>query len=352
MFSPLAEHGGYDADCLMPSWLDGGDMYVSDFVRQSVLFLGNKDAKTGRFHPRATAFVVSIHEGGLGFRFVVTADHAISGFAEKGWEIYVRSNLISGGVREDNWSKGHWYFHPLVGTTDVAIAPIDFQPDEEFKTILLRSDGSLGPGSQTAIAGTAEILREKTIGLGDEVFIVGLFRSHYGLQRNIPILRVGNLAMMKGEPVKTDHCGYTEAYLVEARSIGGLSGSPVFVHVPVFEPRGGTVTQFYLLGLMHGHFDIPNLTEDTAVDAQDDPKRGINTGIGVVIPVEKIIETIDQPELVEMRRKAIQEHRAKGGAKADFDGEHPASDENPTHLEDFKRLVDVAARKRPQGDRT
>lgn len=301
-------------------------MFVSDFVRQSVLFLGNKDAKTSKFHPRATAFVVSIHEGGIGFRFIVTAEHAIAGFSKKGWDIYVRSNLINGGIREDNWVNGRWYCHPNVGSTDVALAPIDFNPDEEFKSILLRTDGSMA--SQGGISGTSEVLQEKKIGLGDEVFIVGLFRSHYGLQRNVPILRVGNLAMMKGEPVKTDYCGYTEAYLVEARSISGLSGSPVFIHVPLFEPRGGTVTQFFLLGLMHGHFDIQNLNEDTVVDTEAETTRGINSGIGVVIPVEKILETIDQPELAKMRKEIIKEHRKTRGTIGDIDGGPQSSGEN------------------------
>jgi hypothetical protein len=59
-------------------------------------------------------------------------------------------------------------------------------------------------------------MAEEKIGLGDEVFVVGLFRSHYGLQRNIPIIRVGNISMLKGEPVFTDYCGYTDAYLIEA----------------------------------------------------------------------------------------------------------------------------------------
>jgi hypothetical protein len=343
MFSPLTDSGDYDADCLTPSWLEGHSVFVEDIVRQSVLFLGNKDAKTGMFHPRATAFVVSIHEGGIGFRFVVTAEHAIAGFSEKKWEIYIRSNLVNGGVREDSWANAHWFFHPNVGSTDVAVATIDFQPDEEFRTILLRSDGST---SRTGMAATQELLQQRRIGLGDEIFIIGLFRSHYGRQRNVPIIRVGNLAMMKGEPVKTEYCGYTEAYLVEARSISGLSGSPVFIHVPLFEPDGGTVTQFFLLGLMHGHFDIQNLNEDTVLDSDEGTTKGINTGIGVVIPVEKILETIDQPELVEMRKKAITEHRKKGGAVADFAADDPpASDANPNHREDFNSLVNAAVQK-------
>ena len=60
-------------------------MYVDDVVRQCVLFLGNKDQKTGKFIPRATAFVVCLKEEDVGFRYVVTAEHNISGFQQKGW---------------------------------------------------------------------------------------------------------------------------------------------------------------------------------------------------------------------------------------------------------------------------
>jgi len=91
--------------------------------------------------------------------------------------------------------------------------------------------------------------------------------------------RVGNLAMMKGEPVHTA-VGDIDAHLVEASFIGGLSGSPVFLHVPEFNVRPGTFTQFFLLGLMHGHFDIQHLNEDTVVDSGE--TNGINIGIGVL----------------------------------------------------------------------
>lgn len=293
-------------------------MLVPDMVRQCVLFLGNKDDKTGRFRPRATAFVVSIHEGGIGFRFLVTAEHNVAGFKQKNWDIYVRSNLINGGVREDNWTNANWAYHPDVGSTDVAVAPIDFRPDEEFKSILLRTDNPLSGGAGEGIAGTWEKLHQKNIGLGDEVFVVGLFKSHHGQQRNIPILRVGNLAMARGEPVLTDYCGYVDAYLVEARSISGLSGSPVFIHAPIFDPRPGTFTQFYLLGLMHGHFDVKNFNEDIVLDSDHNTTTGINTGIGVVIPVEKILETIDQPDLSEMRKMIIAERRTPKGRPTDI----------------------------------
>jgi hypothetical protein len=279
-------------------------MLVPDLVRQCVLFLGSKDDKSGHFIPRATAFVVTIEEANLGFRYVVTAAHAIEGFHKHGLELFIRSNLANGGVREDSWGSARWFLHPGPEPTDIAVASIDFLPEEEFQAIVLRSDF---PGKD--ICATPQAMQAYNFGLGDEVFIVGLFRSHYGRQRNVPIIRVGNLAMMRGEPVETQY-GATDAYLVEARSIGGLSGSPVFVHHPVLNPQGAT--RYWLLGLMHGHFDIKNLNEDTVVDSLGCVTTGINTGVGVVIPVERILETLDQPELVAKRQKdAAEFHRGK-----------------------------------------
>jgi hypothetical protein len=50
---------------------------------------------------------------------------------------------------------------------------------------------------------------------------------HTGDLKNVPIVRVGNLASYPSEQIQTRAFGRMEAYLIEARSIGGLSGSPV-----------------------------------------------------------------------------------------------------------------------------
>jgi hypothetical protein len=289
-------------------------MFVDDNVRKCVFFLGTKE--NGKFQPRATAFVVAIADTEQGgFRYLVTAEHVVSGLLSRQKEIWLRSNLKDGTAREVHISPEHWWFHPdnEASPTDVAVAGVVFLNDEEYLAIPLN-----GPYGMSA---TSQMLDARAIGVGHEVFVTGLFRSHYGNQRNIPIVRVGNIAMMRGEPVKTEYCGYTDAYLIEARSVGGLSGSPVFISIPVivtggvdaqgkpcndFVPYQGDKT--HLLGLMHGHFDIQNLNEDVIVDDECGVTQGIHTGIGVVIPVEKILETIYHPELVESRRSVFKDH--------------------------------------------
>ena len=46
---------------------------------------------------------------------------------------------------------------------------------------------------------TREDFKKEGIGLGDEVIISGLFVKHHGRQRNVPIIRVGNVAAMPEE---------------------------------------------------------------------------------------------------------------------------------------------------------
>jgi hypothetical protein len=212
---------------------------------------------------------------------------------------FLRINTKSAAPEEIKCAPTDWWFHPNNerSATDVAIAPLTIDKDTDINPIPI-----FGPRS---VAATSDVMDRVRIGIGDEVAITGLFCSHHGQNRNVPITRIGNLAMLNEEPVKTKYCGHVDAYLVEARSIGGLSGSPVFIHLPAIRTIDGKTElhqkqktfQLYLLGLMHGHFDIENLNADVVLEDEKDATSGIHSGIGVVIPVEKIIETILQQEL-------------------------------------------------------
>ena len=117
--------------------------------------------------------------------------------------------------------------------------------------------------------------------------------------------------MMSTEPIQTE-LGFTEMYLVEARSIGGMSGSPVFVR-PTYGQKirredGELVTQFSvgtgetLLGMAQGHWAIRE-EEINKPSFTHDNKRGVNYGVALVVPAFKIYETIFQPFLVGMRQE-------------------------------------------------
>jgi hypothetical protein len=333
-------------------------MNLSDKVLKSVAFLGIR--KNGRFLPRATAFFVQWTEDQHRFDHLVTAEHVISGLLTKNQNIWLRVNLVSGGAAEIKMEPSLFYFHPQAEKTptDVAVCPISHILAEEESGELAEADiRFLNLNGQDGFLPSPEF-RKQYMGRGGNIGIIGLFRSHYGKERNVPIVRVGTIAALPEEPVLTK-IGYVEAYLIEARSIAGLSGSPVFAYPDLAlelakglrkEPRS---TGAALMGLVHGHFDVPNLNEDVVTD-EDAPERSVHTGIGVVVPVEKIVETIKHPDLVAMRKDIVKKLRESGATPdlADDVSESPppASDENPTHLEDFTRLVGAAARKPERED--
>jgi hypothetical protein len=245
------------------------------------------------------------------FDHLVTAEHVISGLLTKGHDIWLRVNLKNGDgaeVRIDD--PAAFRFHPdnEKEPTDVAVCPFDpngFEDDKTGEKLVVDSVALILEESIRGFLPTPEFINQ-SIGLGSEIATVGLFRSHYGKNQNIPIIRVGNISALPGEPVHTSYAGYISAYLIEARSIAGLSGSPVFV----LADTAAVMTMAFsrketqgtaLLGLMHGHFDVTNLNEDVVAD-ENAPTQSIHTGIGIVIPVNKILETIRHPELTAMRK--------------------------------------------------
>ena len=265
-------------------------MVVSDEIRKCVVFVGFQVA-SGEMRLAGSAFFVSrAEEGTKGVDiFLATAKHVIDGIRNLGLsEVFIRVNTNQG---ESVWAKcqhNDWLFHPTDQSVDLALLRTGV-PDGWDHLVI--------PSSMCA---TSEILRKNEVGLGDEVFVVGLFRHHHGVRKNIPIVRVGNLAAMAEEKVSTKDFGLVDAYLIEARSIGGLSGSPVFLNMGAVRYLDGGVKHarnglmVILLGLVHGHYDVPSSSVDT-VDAQSpetlSPER-VNTGIAIVVPMEKIRETI------------------------------------------------------------
>jgi hypothetical protein len=55
--------------------------------------------------------------------------------------------------------------------------------------------------------------------------------------------------------------------------------------------------------MMHGHWDIRESDLNKPTIAPE-LRHGVNIGIGIVVPAEKILETINQPRLVEFRAEA------------------------------------------------
>jgi hypothetical protein len=155
-----------------------------------------------------------------------------------------------------------------------------------------------------------------TLSVGDDVFFVGLFSQQPGRERNLPIARFGAISRMPVEPITVRRDETTEeltGYLVEARSWGGHSGSPVFWYsrIPKTEyvpaprdpafPSGlmPTFREYHLislLGLVSAHFDIPQAAEVQG-DILGHIETRLNAGIAVVTPANAISELLARSDV-------------------------------------------------------
>jgi hypothetical protein len=277
---------------------EGINMLVPDEVRQCVVFVGLPYKEDGQTLVKfmGTAFFVTVPSNevqGTYFHYLVTAKHVAEKFADG--QFLLRANTKDGKALGVSGPGAQWWVHPSDDSADVAVIP--FNPPEELEYRPIPSTMFLSD----------EIIKNRSIGTGDEVFITGLFTHLAGSARNLPIVRMGNIAMMPNELVPTRDYGDIEAYLIEARSIGGLSGSPAFVRATV----KGQLGEFYLLGLMHGHWDIPIGTKNDEATMDEDEQGKVNMGIAIVIPSKKILEVLNQPALAQKREEADRKQRRK-----------------------------------------
>ena len=198
-------------------------------------------------------------------------------------------------------------------------------------------------------------------GLGDEVTVVGLYTSHYGEIKNRPIIRIGHIAAMPEEPVRTQN-GIVAGYLIEMRSIAGLSGSPVFLNTPRVRVSENnqleTLSKPLLFPIgMHIGYHVVESKEDQIAVPQFQQRQGVratsttvpdekNTGFGVVIPIERIFEIMELERMVKSFDFAHTERLKKSGfvPTSAVKSEPSTKADNTQHKEDFTRLVGVAAK--------
>lgn len=304
-------------------------MRVPDDVRKTVVFIGrvNPPGASERLTLVGTAFLVAIASSAPNRHhvYLVTAKHLAEPLAAGQWG--VRFNDTQGRCVESFSDNGvPWSFHPTEsGSVDIAVARIEEMTGADVKTIpeeMFLND---------------KLIQDRGIGAGDDVFIAGLFGLVPGKYRNLPIIRMGNIALIpdSGELIPGIRIGgpnapavAAEAYLIEGRSIGGLSGSPAFVRetysVPLENGAHGQLAGHYsLMGLVHGHWDvdIKDLNEPKPMTLQRSDRRykedAVNLGIAIVVPSQKLREVLYQPALVEQRREIDQDYMESVAANPD-----------------------------------
>jgi hypothetical protein len=301
----------------------------------------------------------------------------------------IRLNTRDGKTDIIELGPEDWHFSP--GKHDVAIVPLSLDDDLHDVTSV----------SASLFAEKLGTPYTPSIGVGDDVFMIGLFIDHEGATTNVPSARFGHISMLpnKKATIKQSTGFKGESFVVDMHSRTGFSGSPVYVYRTFgsdLTEHGGhrfsdlqldnesnlldrlqgnrsvsisgklrTRTLFKLLGIHWGQFpekwelhDAEKIEEAKCSDliVEGSYVEGMS-GMTCVIPAWDIMEVLDMPELKSPRdayfakaQAKISKSSAPKPESAASDADLPASDENPNHRADFTHLVDAAARKPPQAN--
>jgi hypothetical protein len=258
----------------------------------------------------------------------------------------VRLNTKDGKTDIFDLDERSWVFHP--NGDDLAITDAVRYTDLHKYRFLGADDHFI----------TQEFIDEYNIGVGDETFVVGRFINQEGKQQNIPTVRFGNIAQMPPETIPQPRgLGKfeQESFIVEAKSISGYSGAPVFVGIdPLYaRPDRPNITALkgrsILLGVSWGYIS----DWDPVFDASGNPvpsgmRVRSNTGMMAVVPAWKLRELFDMSAVKDRRAQRDAQIAAERAAfpavPTATPSSPPANDENPTHREDFERLLGKAAK--------
>lgn len=334
----------------------GISVRLRDDLRSSVAFLGRADKSNpeASFVPIGTGFFLSF-EGGFYF---VTAAHVAKPLA--GGIFYLRLNTNT-DAKCIPITSAEWIFDETDPSVDIAMTPLSLADIGSF-------DAGYIPGEEF-FWDRKQVHENWNVGVGDMIYVVGLFKFHYGRKRNVPIVHCGNIVMLpEDERIEIEDWNAddpdarieAEGYLIECHALDGLSGSPVFVRSSGYwqkatrdlktkEPVNVRAAreEVLLLGLFQGSWDAKPaklLAEQTGEDVL------VPTNIGVVVPVEKI-RTILRSDKAMKAKDAQKQAKKPPAATLKKSRKSPTAD-NPHHRSDFKRLLDAAVKPPKSSDRT
>jgi hypothetical protein len=349
---------------------------ISDRFLNSVAYLYPSEAEAeDGMKLGGSGFFVGIRLGlpNLELLCVVTNKHVVDGGSTT-----LRVNTPDGKFDIIPLDDATWHYHPH--GDDLAVCPIG--PNTTLHQI------SSIPSHAFLTKGMVE---QYDVGVGDDTFVVGRFISREGRARNIPSVRFGAIAQMPAEPIVLDGGIAQESYLIEARSIPGYSGSPVFFTIPPapgpqpvvnpnlsedmkaqipellklvgYNPKRQTHYQLgpWLLGINYCHIydKVPVINSVTGDPVVPSMHVRSDTGMMGVIPAWRLTDILEGPGVVAVVNylKAAIERGKKQQDQVRLDHsatDDPRSDDATNHIrrEDFARLLNSIAQKPKSKDQT
>ncbi|MGH2865323.1 MAG: hypothetical protein ACRDJX_08765 [Solirubrobacteraceae bacterium] len=288
-------------------------MPLSDEYTYCVAFVCVEDIDGSR-QPIGTAFLIqaSGEEPNTHYGYAVTAQHVV----REGQRTWLRLRRQGFEEGPEDIPVGSWVLHP---ESDVAITPCD--PHN------YRANWVCVPMAQFADTPGATGIRRPV--LSDEVWFIGLLTHVPTMhERAIPFVRSGTLGAwyQRYVPIWDELHQQTiqepVAHLIDTHSVGGFSGSPVFVGVP--DMRGGG--KISLLGVLIGHFGGPLAS-------------GGSAGVAIVVPVEQVRQLLDLEVIVEDRQHKDAETRERRTRDRDENAAVQDIAAVPSEFERFEELT-------------
>jgi hypothetical protein len=344
-------------------WVPYGMPRFRPSVAMTTFYLYRTDERTGEITgPCGTGFCVAMPStiGGKYHLYAITAHHVIASGAS-----HLRFNRIMRvqdgtklttivGTKLLTVEPHEWQFIP--GGDDIAGLDITAQDDDDDLIRAVHIDD----------LATIGFIDKSQLTLGEDVFMVGLFTGNPGSQFNHVAVRFGNLSQLSNgaAPIKQGNGIVRPSHVIDMHSRPGFSGSPVFVYrtpgndLTAIDREGNFVEDMMkpysafvkLLGVHSGQF-VERMTAEHAESLYDaDPiKRGdklaVQSSMTIVVPAWSILELLGLQHFVEIRK--VRDHKVRQQGEPTVQPEvsevAPATD-NPSHKEDFTRLLGAAAK--------
>jgi hypothetical protein len=360
-------------------WVRAGMPKIPRYVIDTAFYLyeTRADAVAGE-NPQGTGFVLGLPPNVQAGKYADRSQWHIYGVAN--WHVaiqrdkeitpapVIRLNTRDGGVHVMNFYETDWRF--IEGGPDLAVIPLDIDFEKHRVSMIPHVGDFFASKSDLAIG---------NIGVGEDVFMFGLFVDHGGIERNAPSARFGNISMLPSEDAKIlQQNGYPgECFVLDMHSRTGFSGSPVFVYrtfgsdltkpveqqarirMGVNASRAQTARNiqsgqfdlsveaterilFKFLGIHHGQFPedydiergVPEGKKRHLV-SEGDRVVGMS-GMTTVIPTWELEKVLNLPELKEIRDQKDEaiKQAAQARRKAVPKAEKPASKAGPRNDRD------------------
>jgi hypothetical protein len=254
-------------------------------VKKSITFIYSRDT-SNRLTVQGTGFFVYVKTqqdaDTATFGYLVTAKSALKRKNGTFFDtLFVRINRKEGysdtlliQLKADGAQR--YFVHPD-STVDLAVIPAF--PDVKRYDVLYLPAGMIGG---------VDVFTKENITEGSEVFYTGMLQSHMGVFKNIPAVKFGKIVQMSEEKYQWER-SFTEFFLIEANSIPGSEGSPVYYYSETAKDSAGVprLSKISLCGVLAGSYQ----------------KDGNDLNLARVIPSYKLNELLNLSGVAGEREK-------------------------------------------------